>query len=147
MYALHCLDIGLTPRINGVTLWHLCYTDILPHGPQGNMDYVWNLVQQLYRERDTSSQFGFLGLASFTNPKSPASDWPELTGKGAQNRHLLPVLLSIWSQYSRESIPLPRKPFLKIEAVLILMLSNIIHKHLVNPRHSNHKNSYTNKDN
>ena len=44
----------------------------------------------------------YFGLKTFCEPDAPWSHFPEMGGKGAQNRHLVPILLTIWTNHMRK---------------------------------------------
>ena len=98
--GLHVLDLGTTMQVNGNVLWQLVYRR-LPGEPEENMKVIWLQIQELYLTRGVTSQFAFIGLSMFCNPKDPEGDFPEMGGKGAENRHLAPILLAVWRQFMR----------------------------------------------
>ena len=65
------------------------------------MSFVWQEVSRMYGDRDTSSQFPHLDLRSFCDPAKPHAGFPLLKGKGAQIRHLAPILALVWNQHIR----------------------------------------------
>ena len=85
----------------GNVLHLLCY-DVLPGSPAANMLYVWKEIDRLYGDRQPPSQFPHLDLKSFCDPAKPHADFPLLGGKGAQIRHLVPILAMIWRQHMRD---------------------------------------------
>ena len=101
--ALHVADMGVTKHACGNVLWLLCYTDVLGEQmtPAGKMEQVWGEMCELYQSRGTSSQYSFLSLLSFCDPKKPRAEYPVLSGKGAEMRHLVLILLTILIKYSR----------------------------------------------
>ena len=101
--ALHVLDMGVSRHACANVLWLLCYTDVLGEDrtPADNMAQVWGAIGDQYRLEGTSSQFSYLSLTSFCDPQKPRADYPLLGGKGAEIRHLLPILRTIWAQYAR----------------------------------------------
>ena len=96
--TLHVVDLGVSMHAAGNVLWLLCY-ELLGNIHQANIAQVWGEVQQLYKERDTSAQLCFLSIRQFCNPDSPNVAYPLLKGKGADNRHLIPILLVIWRKH------------------------------------------------
>ena len=102
MDCLHVVDLGIAMHVCGNVLFLLCYDDMLPHTAAANMDYLWKEIDKLYHEFDVTSQFPHLGLANFCNPVSPHADFPKLKGKGAQIRHLVPLLAVIWKEHMRD---------------------------------------------
>ena len=117
--ALHVCDMGVTKHACSNVLWLLCYTDMVPGGkpPHENMAQLWGEIDDLYKARGTSSQFSFLGLKSFCDPEKPNADYPMLGGKGAEMRHLLPILRAIWCKYARAPM--------KYEQVVLQVLNRL----------------------
>ena len=98
MDCLHVVDLGIAMHVCGNVLFLLCYDGMLPHTAAANMDYLWKEIDKLYHQFDVTSQFPHLGLTNFCNPISPHADFPKLKGKGAQIRHLVPLLAVIWKK-------------------------------------------------
>ena len=105
---LHIADLGVTRHVNGNILRLLVYSDVLSTNREANMAQVWKEIQAAYKARETSSQFGYITFSSFCDPKSPNATAPELGGKGAENRYLLPILASIWERHCRDDITYER---------------------------------------
>ena len=103
MDTLHVVDLGVAKHVGGNVLWLLCFTDILTGTPEENMAQIWGEVQKHYKDRQTASQFSLLDISSFCDPKKPRSDFPLLKGKGAEVRHLMPILQTIWHQFARDT--------------------------------------------
>jgi hypothetical protein len=99
--GLHVADIGVTQHVNGNVLWHLIYTDMVGGGPDQNMTTVLGMINEEYRTNDVKYQFGEITQSLFCDPSKPAASFPETGGKAAENRHLVPVLLTIWRRYRR----------------------------------------------
>ncbi len=98
---LHVADLGVTRHTNGNLLWLLVFSDMLGKDRESNMDRVWTLIQQRYKAHETPTQFNYISISSFCDPKSAGAAPPELGGRGAENRHLLPILASIWEEHYR----------------------------------------------
>ena len=101
MDSLHVVDLGVAMHVCGNVLHLLCY-DVLPGSAAANMLRLWKDIDRLYSERQTPSQFPHLDLRSFCDPGKPHADFPLLKGKGAQIRHLVPILAMIWRQHMRD---------------------------------------------
>ena len=114
-------------HVCGIVLWLLVYTDIMdPLAPRqppaaSYMERVWSEVQAIYTQRGTTSQLNFLELRSFTDPDAPRSDYPHLRGKGAEIRHLVPVLLTIWRKYQQS-----RAQHIRYEAHVTELLEHLV---------------------
>ena len=96
--TLHVVDLGVSMHVAGNVLWLLVF-ELLQQDPQRNMAQVWGEVQLLYKERETSAQFSFIGIKNFCKEDSPGSTYPLLKGKGADILHLIPILLTIWRRF------------------------------------------------
>ena len=59
-------------------------------------------IQAEYKARQTSTQFNNLRLSMICDPDAPGSDFPYLRGKAAENRHLLPILTTLWQEKHRK---------------------------------------------
>ena len=102
MDSLHVVDLGVCMHVGGNVLHDLCYDGMLPNDAATNMANVWTEIAKLYEDQQTTSQFPWLGLTSFiADEKSPHADFPKLRGKGAQLRHLMPILAVIWKRHMR----------------------------------------------
>ena len=100
--VLHVVDLGVSKHVIGNVLWHLVFTDIIRPTRHTNMETVWGEIQNLYKERGTTSQFNSISIKSFTNPDSPNRDFPVMSGKGAECRHLIPILQSVFERFARK---------------------------------------------
>ena len=106
--VLHAIDLGVTKHINGNVIWHFVFSDIIGPDRNTNIILLWNEIQNLYRDRGTSSQFGHISISSFTDPGSPNASYPLMGGKGAENRHLIPILATIFESHMRPAIAYER---------------------------------------
>ena len=95
--TFHICCLGILPHLLGNTLWVLCFTTIISsvRTPAGRMNEVWERITDKYKQRQTGSQFNWIDLSTFTDEKKPNAEYPTLSGKGAEMRHLLPVLLTL----------------------------------------------------
>ena len=100
--ALHVADLGVTQHVCCNVLWHLCCTDMLQGNPTENMAQVWADTAELYGRRGTSSQFSHMLLNTFCDPKGPRASYPLLKGKGAEARHLVPFLRTVWHRHVKQ---------------------------------------------
>ena len=102
---LHVGDLGVVKHTNGNILWLLVFSDIISTTRETNMATVWREVQAAYNARGSPSQFSYITISSFCDPKAPGASPPAMGGKGAENRHLLPILASIWEKYYERIVP------------------------------------------
>ena len=96
--SLHVVDLGVAKHIGGNVLYLLCYR-MLPGSPLNNITQVWGEVGEIYSGQQTTSQFSHLSLNSFCDTSSPHADFPLLKGKGAEIRHLMPILFVLWQRH------------------------------------------------
>ena len=101
MDSLHVVDLSVAMHVCGNVLHLLCY-DVLPGYANASMLRLRNPIHRLYQERQTQSQFPHLDLRSFCDPVKPHADFPVLKGKGAQIRHVVPILVMILRQHMRD---------------------------------------------
>jgi hypothetical protein len=99
--SLHCLDIGVSMLITGSTLWLLAYGNYVHAAdPQAAMRDICADILELYVLEKTSSRFTNLELNMFIDPENPTNSPPLLHGKGAEIRHLVPILHLVWRKYA-----------------------------------------------
>ena len=101
---LHVCCIGVLQHVLGNTIWLFCFTGVLPMGVADKMGFIWGRICDIYRERQTPSQFSHLDINSFTDPNSPNSNYPLLSGKGAELRDLLLIVLSLCTEFCRKKL-------------------------------------------
>jgi hypothetical protein len=100
--TLHAIDLGPAMHVCGSTLWLLCYGKyVLDDKPAEAMDIVFERIQAAYVTHKTPTRFTNLHLEMFTNVAAPSSQYAELSGKGAEMRHLVPILAEVWLQFAR----------------------------------------------
>ena len=102
--VLHISCLGVALHANGNTLFYLVFSDFFGSVAEKNMAVVWKLIQEEYRKQSVSNQFHCIEISSSCSALSPMSDYPIMSGKGAENRCLVPVLLEIVRNHMREDI-------------------------------------------
>ena len=100
---LHTVDLTICAHVNGHVLWHFAYTDLMNGSPEDNLSEIVTEIKSEYRDRRTTTQFGNIFLGMVIDPEKPNSDFPVLRGKAAEQRHLLPILCSIWRKRYRRN--------------------------------------------
>jgi hypothetical protein len=99
---MHVKHLGVDKPFFGSILWLLCF-EVLNDGPQSNLDYVFGLIEQYYRDHNYSSRrlstYKCLKFGMFTNAKYPHASYPVLKGKAAEIHHLGPALLWVWENH------------------------------------------------
>ena len=100
--AMHVLYVnGLGSHMIGSMLHGLVYPpEGRPRGqtPEERLDAIWNRIQELYSERDQQmrlTRMTNLTISMFTDKNAPFKSHPQLKCKGAECRHLLPIMAQI----------------------------------------------------
>ena len=97
---LHCVHLGTTSYMLGCILWLLCFA-MLPGTAKDNMQLVWRLISEAYRESNVDTQFTHLQLGSFCDADSPMMSYPRLKGKGAEVKDLVLPIREVWQRFRR----------------------------------------------
>jgi hypothetical protein len=95
------MDLGVSMIIAGSTMWLLVFSDYIAAGdPQAAIRQMSADVMELYEYEKTPTRFANLDLWMFRGPASPTVSPPLLKGKGAEVRHLIPILHLMWGNYA-----------------------------------------------
>ena len=68
-----------------------------------NLEVVWGLVRELYKERKVKNRLSNLDLKMFCNPDKPRAAFPVLSAHAAETASLLPLLAQVCSDMSSGS--------------------------------------------
>ena len=103
--SLHVMDLGISQGLLGSVLWLLCFGAYVVDGnPFDACRIVFGDIDTLYKANRTPSRLGNLELAMFLphldNPRRGA---PSLNTKGAETRHLVPIMDLLWQKYSKRT--------------------------------------------
>jgi hypothetical protein len=92
--SLHVLDTkGLMAHLCGSVLHDRIYNNANGRSPQDELGRIWRRIQELFAQgRDGKCRLTHLQLSMLGNVERPFSDYPSLHAKGAETRHLVPVL-------------------------------------------------------
>lgn len=93
--SLHVLDTkGLCAHLIGSVLHDRIYNNANGASPQHELARIWRRIQELYLTvgRPGTCRLTHLQLSMLGNVDRPFSDFPTLHAKGAETRHLVPVL-------------------------------------------------------
>ena len=71
--------------------------------PQARLNIIFSRIQALYSQRHTPTRLTNLKMKMFTNLEKPWADVPFLKVKGAECKHLLPIVAIISSDISTQS--------------------------------------------
>jgi hypothetical protein len=74
---------------------------VLDNQPQKAMDIVFDRIQKAYVKHKTPTRFTNIRLEMFTDIKNPQGQFAELSGKGAETHHLVPILEEVWREFAR----------------------------------------------
>ena len=97
---MHLLFLGVCSFAHGSLLWLLSYV-ILSRDPETNLSQIWTDITCEYGRHGTPCQFSSLTLTMFINPRRAHLEYPKLRGRGAELKHLTPVLLQVFRKYKR----------------------------------------------
>ena len=91
---LHCLDNhGVNSHLCGSFLHDRVYNNSAGRTPQQELARIWLRLQELHREVDNhDSKLVRLQLSMLCNPAKPFVAYATLHAKGAEVRHLVPIL-------------------------------------------------------
>ena len=97
---LHCLDTnGVTAHLCGSVLHDRIYSSGRP--PQQELARIWVRIQELHVESNAhDSKLVQLQLSMVCNPAKPHASYPSLHAKGAEIRHLVPILAKFVAEES-----------------------------------------------
>ena len=93
--SLHVLDTkGFCAHLCGSVLHDRIYNNARGVRPQDELARIWRRIQELYATvgKDSACKLTHLQLSMLGNVDRPFSDYPTLHAKGAETRHLVPVL-------------------------------------------------------
>ena len=108
--VLHVFDLGVTSLILANVMFYASRsTMILDSGTiSQKTDALWGHIEMLYKisgASGTVSTIGGLKESNFSDTHAPTSTFPALHGiKGAQARHLAPIMLHVLRQFARPDI-------------------------------------------
>ena len=91
---MHSKHLGPDKSLAGSTLKSLTH-HVMPDGPAKNLKALFREVQNEYRKEKTSSRFGAITERMI---HSSTKRIPELRGKAAQIRDLIPILAALWEK-------------------------------------------------
>ena len=91
---LHCMDNhGICSNLAGSSLHYMVYNDLQRgHSADDALAVLVRRIMELYEEMDVKERFSKIFLSMICNVDKPRGDWATLKGKGAETRHLIPVL-------------------------------------------------------
>ena len=93
--SLHVLDTkGLCAHLCGSVLHDRIYNNSRGARPQDELARIWRRIQELYSVvgKNAPCKLTHLQLSMLGNVERPFSEYPALHAKGAETRHLVPVL-------------------------------------------------------
>ena len=90
--TMHCKHLGPDKSFAGSTLRNLTH-HILPGDPKNSLQTIWKDIVAEYKRQNTTTRFGIITANMIQGQRK----LPELRGKAAQLRSLMPVLLRVWT--------------------------------------------------
>lgn len=92
---LHIMYLGTVQYMLGSILYLLVYK-ILRERPEENMNKVWAVISQFYKDNHISVQYTNLTLTSFVDTRKPHGHYPRLKGKGAETKNVVEAVHHAW---------------------------------------------------
>jgi hypothetical protein len=104
---LHCKYLGIDMYFCASVLWLLVYI-LLPGAPHEALKTVWDFIEDYYADKPhlKAHKYNNMRLSMFTNPEDPTSSAPELRGKAAEIKALVPALLAAWQHWMSPDDPI-----------------------------------------
>jgi len=89
---MHHSCLGVLLYLLGAVLWELLYDcDKFTGTIENRMQQIWDLISEIYTDLKTPLRLTHLVTTMFLNP----DDYPCLSCKAAESRHLLPVMIEV----------------------------------------------------
>ena len=102
---LHVADVnGVSAHFCGTALFTFVFFDSDGVNRRDAMGRVWECIQEVYAQLGIRQRFTNLTLSMIISPQTPWADYPSLKGKGAEVRHLVPVIYQLTQEYNRGSL-------------------------------------------
>ena len=95
---LHIIHLGTSMVLLGSVLWLLVYK-VLKDTAAANMRLIWKLVQERYKDLQSTTQYSSLTLSSFHDPDRYDKNYPKLKGRGCEVKDLVAPVLWIWDKF------------------------------------------------
>ena len=107
--SLHIMDLGVSHRVLGNVFFHIVWEGdyFTSATAEERLGEFWRLIQLENLGSGAKSQLGTLTLNMFSNPTGRNAHQPDLSTrvKAAETRHLVPVVLSVFSRLKRRLNP------------------------------------------
>jgi hypothetical protein len=99
---MHVCDLGVIPHFVGSCFWSFIYNgEVAGASIDARTRNLWARIKELYTEHRSNCRISRLDVSFFCNASRPRAEFPFLKGKAAENRQLLPVVLSLCEEFSR----------------------------------------------
>jgi len=73
--------------------------------PQHRLSVLWQRVQELHKERKTSTRVTSLQLSMIANTKAPHAGFPYLRLSASETKHLVPIIAQVAAEVHQPSCP------------------------------------------
>jgi hypothetical protein len=99
------MDLGMSQGLLGSVFWLLCFGHYVTEGnPFDACMIIFGDIDRLYKVNRTPSRLGNLALTMFLpHLDNPRRGTPSLNTKGAETRHLVPIVDLLWQKYSKHT--------------------------------------------
>ena len=93
---LHMFDLGVSQHVVGNLLDAFLRDDRLGANQDARLKTLWDRIRELYKDKKTPTRLGHLTASMF---KGGEDKYPQLSCKGNECRHLLPIILDLCHEY------------------------------------------------
>ena len=103
--TLHCLDTkGVGSHMCGSCLHQMVYERVAGRGAHAELARLWQQILVIYDQLQSKERLTHLQLSMLCNVDKPHAEYPSLHCKGAECRHLVPVLAVLAQQNCNGSV-------------------------------------------
>ena len=93
---LHMMDLGVSAHVIGNVLDVFLRDDRLGPNQDARLSVIWSRIREMYKRKNSPTRLGHLTASMF---KGGDNKYPQLSCKGNECRHLLPVILDLCHEY------------------------------------------------
>lgn len=96
------MHLGVNQTLLGTVCWLLVFKN-MPNDPNQNVEDLWQLIKQAYKESEVTNQFSDLTMSMFCQPDKHRSQYPRLKGRGMELKGMLLPLKACWDTFKTPS--------------------------------------------
>ena len=100
---MHCLNLGIEGHLFGSIFHTLVYDGAMPGTADARVNAIWEIIRSEYRRLKSKCRMSRLQRSLWCNVNSPHADFPFLKLKAAENKDLVPVMVTLCNMYNSGS--------------------------------------------